>query len=148
MLSWNSRGLGHPSKLVALKELINSENPEIMLIQETKQDQSEMSRVISHQQSWIQTTLESRTGGQSVTVYNVYAPNQYREKEICWDTLTASIEMDRNTNLIVAGDFNLVLHANEKRGGNFTSDPFRSRLEAIIQDHALVDIRPKNRRYT
>eukprot|EP00253_Pinus_taeda_P029857 PITA_29857 len=56
--------------------------------------------------------------------------------------------MDRNTNLIVAGDFNLVLHANEKRGGNFTSDPFRSRLEAILQDHDLVDIRPKNRRYT
>eukprot|EP00253_Pinus_taeda_P021469 PITA_21469 len=182
ILSWNSRGLGHPSKLVSLKDLIHSENPEIMLIQETKKDQSEMSKVISQQkrfcgsiseargasggiatlwdsnkwmcssnnsqQSWIQTALESRTGGQSVTVYNVYAPNQYREKEICWDTLTASIEMDRNTNLIVAGDFNLVLHANEKRGGNFTSDPFRSRLEDILQDHDLVDIRPKNRIYT
>lgn len=81
-------------------------------------------------------------------MYNVYAPNQYREKEICRDTLKASIEIDRNTNLIVAGDFNLVLHANEKRGGNFTSDPSRSRLEAIIQDHDLVDIKPKNRRYT
>eukprot|EP00253_Pinus_taeda_P010491 PITA_10491 len=56
--------------------------------------------------------------------------------------------MDRNTNLIVAGGFNLVLHANEKRGDNFTSDPFKSRLEAILQDHDLVDIRPKNRRYT
>eukprot|EP00253_Pinus_taeda_P015524 PITA_15524 len=153
-----------------------------MLIQETKQDQCEMNKVISQQkhfrgsiseargasggivtlwdsnkwmcnstnvhQNWIRTTLESRTGGQSVMVYNVYAPNQYREKEICWDTLKANIEMDQNTNLIVAGDFNLVLHANEKRGGNFTPDPSRSRLETIIQDHDLVDVRPKNRRYT
>eukprot|EP00253_Pinus_taeda_P004529 PITA_04529 len=153
-----------------------------MLLQETKQDQREMSEVISQQkrfcgsiseargasggivtlwdsnkwicsstntqQSWIRTALESRTGEQPIIVYNVYVPNQYREKEICWDTLIANMEMDRNANLIVAGDFNLVMHANEKQGGNFTSDPFRSRLEAIIQDHDLVDIRPKNRRYT
>ena len=117
ILSWNSRGLGHPSKLVALKDLIHSEKPEIMLIQETKQNQCEMNRIISQQkhflgstseargasggivtlwdskkwicnstnvhQNWIRTALENRTGDQSVTVYNVYAPNQYREKEIC-----------------------------------------------------------------
>eukprot|EP00253_Pinus_taeda_P023717 PITA_23717 len=102
----------------------------------------------NNQQSWIRTALESRTGDQPIIIYYVYVPNQYREKEICWDTLIANMEMDRNANLIVAGDFNLVLHANEKRGGNFTSDPFRSRLEVVIQDHDLVDIRPKNRRYT
>ena len=182
ILSWNSRGLGHPSKLAALKYLIHSENPEIVLIQETKQDQSEMSRVISQQkhfngcasevrgasggiltiwdrnkwicdstsvhQNWIRITLESKTGGSKVTVYNVYAPNQYREKEMCWNTLEASIEEEQNNNLIIAGDLNLVMHANEKRGGNFTPDPSRSRLEAIMQEHDLVDIRPKNRRYT
>eukprot|EP00253_Pinus_taeda_P009759 PITA_09759 len=168
ILSWNSRGLGHPSKLVALKDLIHSENPEIMLIQETMQDQCEMNKVISQQkhfcgsiseargasggivtlwdnnkwmcsstnvqQNWIRTALESRTGGQSVTVYNVYAPNQYREKEICWDTLKASIEMDRNTNLIVARDFNLVLHANEKRGG------YSNILNVSAYDHYSITL--------
>eukprot|EP00253_Pinus_taeda_P013489 PITA_13489 len=179
ILSWNSRGLGHPSKLAALKDLIHSENPEIVLIQETKQDQSEISRVISQQkhfngcaseargasggiltiwdsnkwicdstsvhQNSIRITLESKTGGSKVTVYNVYALNQYREKEMCWNTLEASIEEEQNNNLIIAGDLNLVMHANEKRGGNFTPDPSRSRLEAIMQEHDLVDIRPKNR---
>ena len=59
-----------------------------------------------------------------------------------------SIEGESTTNLIVAGDFNLILHANEKRGGNFAHDPFRNHLEAIIQENELVDIIPKNRRYT
>lgn len=67
---------------------------------------------------------------------------------MCWNTLEASIEEERNNNLIITGDLNLVMHANEKRGGNFIPDPFRSQFEAIMQEHDLVDIRPKNRRYT
>lgn len=78
----------------------------------------------------------------------MYAPNHYREKETCWGDLQASIDGELNSNIIVAGDFNLILHANEKRGGTFTPDPFRGRLEAIIQDHDLMDMAPKNRRYT
>lgn len=182
ILSWNCRGLGHPSKLNALRDLIHNEKPEIILIQETKQEQSEMNRIINQQkqysgniseargasggiatiwdsnewicnstdthQNWIRTTLDSRTGGQSVIIYNVYAPNNYREKEVCWHSLKARIEGDQNSNLIVAGDFNLVLHANEKRGGSFTPDSSRGRLETIIQENDLVDVIPKNRRYT
>lgn len=99
-------------------------------------------------QNWIRTNLESRTRDRNVVIYNVYVPNHYKEKEICWDNLKESIEGESTTNLIVAGDFNLILHANEKRGGNFTHDPFRNHLEAIIQENELVDIIPKNRRYT
>jgi len=182
VLSWNSRGLGHPSKIAALRDLLHNEKPEIMLIQETKQDQQEMKKIIDHQkqylgtisssrgasggivtiwdshrwicnsaiinQNWIRTNLESRTGDRSVVIYNVYVPNHYKEKEICWDNLKESIEGESTINLTVAGDFNLILHANEKRGGNFTHDPFRNHLEAIIQENELVDTIPKNRRYT
>lgn len=117
MLSWNSRGLGHPSKIVALKDLIQSEKPEIILEQETKQDQSEINRVISQQkrysgcaseargasgdiltmwdsnkwscnstkihQNWISVNLENKEDGTMVKIYNIYAPNHYREKEVC-----------------------------------------------------------------
>ena len=48
----------------------------------------------------------------------------------------------------MVGDLNLILHANEKMGGCFSPDPSRDRLEAIIRDHELVDVVPKNRRYT
>eukprot|EP00253_Pinus_taeda_P034390 PITA_34390 len=99
-------------------------------------------------QNWIRTALDSRTGNHTVIIYNVYVPNHYREKEICWDDLKTSIDGELNSNIIVAGDFNLVLHANKKRGGCFTPNPFRGRLEAITQEHELVDVVPKNRRYT
>lgn len=62
--------------------------------------------------------------------------------------MKTSIDGERNTNIIVVGDFNLILHANEKRGGTFAPDPFRGRLETIIQEHELVDFIPKNHRYT
>jgi len=182
VLSWNNRGLGYPSKITALRDLIQTERPEIVLIQETKQDQIETNKIINQQkhfhgcaseargasggiltmwdnnawicestrvhQHWIQVKLESRTGGTNVTIYNVYVPNQYREKEVCWNTLETSIEEEHNNNLIIAGNLNLVLHSNEKRGGHYTPDPFRNRLEIVMQEHDLVDIRPKNRRYT
>ena len=55
---------------------------------------------------------------------------------------------EENNNIIMGGDLNLILHANEKRGGCFGDDPFRRQLEDIIQEQELVDITPKNRRYT
>src|ERR1700733_13854712 len=36
IVSWNCRGLGSPEKLNAIKDLINQEKPDILLIQETK----------------------------------------------------------------------------------------------------------------
>eukprot|EP00253_Pinus_taeda_P005587 PITA_05587 len=53
-----------------------------------------------------------------------------------------------SSNIILGGDLNLILHANEKRGGSFTPDPFRSQLEIIMQNGELIDIIPKNRKYT
>ena len=117
MLSWNSRVLGHPSKVLALRDLIHSEKPDIILIQETKLEQQEIRGIIDQQkqykgctsdsrgssggiatlwdhnkwtyvsvnlqQHWIRTTFDSRTNDQTVIIYNMYAPNHYREKEIC-----------------------------------------------------------------
>eukprot|EP00253_Pinus_taeda_P033841 PITA_33841 len=103
---------------------------------------------INPQQHWIRTAFDSRMNNQTIIIYNVYAPNHYREKETCCGDLQASIDGELNSNIIVAGDFNLILHANEKRGDTFPPDPFRVRLEAIIQDHDLMDVAPKNRRCT
>eukprot|EP00253_Pinus_taeda_P016082 PITA_16082 len=53
-----------------------------------------------------------------------------------------------NSNIILGGDFNLILHANEKCGGSFMPDPFRNQMENIMQTGDLIDITPKNRKYT
>ena len=99
-------------------------------------------------QHWIKTVLENKADKQIIVIYNIYVPNHFRDKESCWDDLKASIDAKENSNIIFGGDFNLILHANEKRGGSFSPDPFRTHLENIIQDHDLIDVAPKNRRYT
>jgi len=60
ILSWNSRALGHPSKVLSLRELIHSENPGILLIEETKQDQQEMRAIIDQQKQYKGCTSASR----------------------------------------------------------------------------------------
>ena len=40
VVSWNCRGLGSNKKIEAMKDLIRMSNPEILLIQETKLEQS------------------------------------------------------------------------------------------------------------
>jgi len=152
------------------------------LIQETKQSQSEMQKIVDAQkkisgissdsrgasggitvmwnsqlwdcksslpnQNWLKINLAHKDESWDLIIYNVYIPNQYREKEQCWKELKEDIDNEQNPNIILAGDLNLVLHANEKRGGNFLHDPFRSQLEGIMSDHELMDIIPKNRKYT
>lgn len=58
------------------------------------------------------------------------------------------MEKEENLNYIIGGDLNLIHHAKEKWGGNFTTDPSRETLENIMVEHDLVDIVPKNRFFT
>lgn len=92
--------------------------------------------------------LENKEDQQIIVIYNIYAPNHFRDKERCWEEIKVSMNAEENTNIMLGGDLNLVLHANEKRGGIFSPDPFRTQLEDITHDQDLVDIIPKNRRYT
>ena len=46
VLSWNCRGLRHPSKINFLKDLIKIEKPDILLIQETKLSSQEIDAII------------------------------------------------------------------------------------------------------
>lgn len=99
-------------------------------------------------QNWLKINLVKKDESCDIIVYNVYIPNQFREKEQCWEELREDMDKEQNTNVILAGDLNLILHANEKRGGNFLPDPFRSQLEELMSDHELMDIIPKNRKFT
>ena len=36
LVSWNCRGLGNPSKIEAVKDLLKIDSPEILMLQETK----------------------------------------------------------------------------------------------------------------
>lgn len=60
ILSWNSKGLGHPSKSNALKDLINQEKPTIVLLQETKQRQPKMNKIIEQHKCYKGCICDSR----------------------------------------------------------------------------------------
>jgi len=95
-----------------------------------------------------QTFLRNNISNQQIVIFNVYVPNHYRDKEICWETLSKNIMEEDNSNIILGGDFNLILHANEKRGGSLIPDPFRNQMENIMHVGDLIDVSPKNRKYT
>lgn len=92
--------------------------------------------------------MQSVREGTEIIIYNIYGPNHYMDKEVCWSTLQEDMEKEENLNYIIGGDLNLILHAKEKRGGNFTTDPSQEKLENIMVEHYLVDIVPKNRCFT
>lgn len=182
ILSWNSRGLGHPSKTNSLKDLIAQEKPSIILSHETKQREPEINKIIESykcykgsiceargascgittiwnqnewnsevdliEKNWIKTVLRNNISKQQIVISNVYVLNHYSDKEICWEALSKNIMEEDNSNIILGGDFNLILHANEKRGGSFMPDPFRNQMENIMQTGDLINITPKNRKYT
>ena len=182
VVSWNCRGLGHPSKINFLKDLIKSKKPDILLIQDTKLSSQEMEGIIgksriyeglaistmgasggistiwekmkwklqqhTRKDHWINTKLENIETGGTKSIYNIYSTNHYKDKETCWETLKESIGDDREDNILVGGDLNLILKAKEKRGGNFLLDQNRETLEEIMEQSNLLDIPPKNGKYT
>ena len=59
-LSWNCRGIGHPSKIVALRDLINQDKLEIILLQEKKQGDLEMKTIMEKMKHYGGTQSELR----------------------------------------------------------------------------------------
>jgi len=61
-------------------------------------------------------------------------PLAYRDKEICWNSLTSlqnSVEVHNN---IAGDDFNVILRNKEKRGGNIICYPIWERMEDLMDD--------------
>ena len=85
-------------------------------------------------QHWIFTELLHRKFGISFSLFNIYVPTQYKEKRDCWGTMVEFMEAYNPSNIILAGDLNIVLKANEKKRGFFGNDTLRSQVEEIIRD--------------
>jgi len=77
-------------------------------------------------------------------ISNVYAPNHYRDKEVCWNTLKNYLSQGQNNNIIIGDDFNLVLNAEKKFGGKYHADPSRKIVETIMDTCNLMDMPPSN----
>eukprot|EP00253_Pinus_taeda_P028357 PITA_28357 len=164
--------MGSSLKANAVQDLLKFEQPDLLLLQETKisdqqfQNHTKRSKnysgtaisaagasggigTIWNKNKWELTNQNSHSWWvrtEDYTIYNIYAPNHYKDKASCWDSITTDLLLVQGRNIFLGGDLNLIRNANEKLGGNFYADPSRDSLEAIIQTHNLVDIPPQNGR--
>eukprot|EP00253_Pinus_taeda_P010799 PITA_10799 len=97
---------------------------------------------------WVRIDLKNKVSKEEYTIYNIYAPNHYKDKAICWDSITSDLQLAQDRNIFLGGDLNLIRNVDEKLGGNFFADPSRDSLETLIQVHNLIDIPPHNGKFT
>jgi len=83
-----------------------------------------------------------------IGLFNIYAPVQYKEKKECWGSISDTIEAYNPSNIVLAGDMNMVLNSNEKKGGFYGNDTQRNQIMEIIRQNDLIDIKPKKGKYT
>eukprot|EP00253_Pinus_taeda_P010854 PITA_10854 len=97
---------------------------------------------------WIRLDIQNTILTEEYSIYNVYAPNHFREKASCWESISLDLLSAQGRNIFLGGDLNLIRNIEEKLGGNFYAYPSREALEEIIQTHSLVGIPPQNGRFT
>ena len=97
---------------------------------------------------WIFTEILFKDSNLRLSLFNVYAPMAPSEKLLCWNSLNDHMASSQLDNFVIAGDLNITLSAEEKKGGIIVRDPAREWLEDIISDWDLEDIKPSKGKYT
>ena len=97
---------------------------------------------------WLFTKLLHKDSGHQVSLFNLYVPVLLAEKRIYWDSLKYFLSMHIPKNIIIAGDLNVTLAAEEKKGGSPVRDPAREWVEDLILEWDLEDIKPPRGKFT
>lgn len=61
------------------------------------------------------------------------------EKKDYWNSLSDFLEIYAPQNIILAGDLNITLDPNEKKGRVWGKDPFHASVESLILEWDLLD---------
>ena len=81
-------------------------------------------------------------------LFNLYVPVNLQEKRECWNSLAAFLNANSFSNLIIAGDLNLILNAKEKVGGVYGRDPMLNWVDNFILKWEMIDFKPKKGKFT
>ena len=86
---------------------------------------------VKYNSCWILTLLRQKDTNTIVRIFNIYAPNSYIEKINCWNLLREERSNQRG-NVVMAGDMNVILSQDEKRGSSLIKDPIREIMDETI----------------
>ena len=98
--------------------------------------------------NWLLIKLENKESKKKNWIGNVYGPTMNAQKDRFWDSLEEQCEDKKLLPCFIVGDFNVTISFDERRGGTKIRDPFGERLEDLISQWILTDIKPKNGIFT
>jgi ribonuclease HI/exonuclease III len=81
-------------------------------------------------------------------LFNVYGPSATNDKRRLWETLTGVIQSIQVLNVIMGGDFNAILNADEKIGGICPPARTIQDFSSFLLDNDFLDVIPDSGGYT
>ena len=100
----------------------------------------EQSHITQH---WLFSKLRHNSSQKSFCLFNLYVSVNSLEKRECWSTLDVYLAANSFSNIIVAGDLNIILNDEEKNGGFYGRDPMPRVVDNLILTWELIDFKPK-----
>ena len=82
--------------------------------------------------NWLFIKLENKEKKKMFWIGNIYGPTIQAQKDSFWNSLEEQCEGKSLLPCFVAGDLNVTISADERRGGTKVRDPFGERLEDLI----------------
>eukprot|EP00253_Pinus_taeda_P034374 PITA_34374 len=145
LVSWNCRGLGNPSKIEAVKDLIKAEPSDILMLQETKIEGQALLEINSSK--WNKRTgkvVSSRgTSGGLATLWNedlFHLKNHLETQHWIFTELMHKAKQSSPSNIIIAWDLNIIMKA--KGGGGVKQQRPHARRGRGTQCCDLLDFNP------
>eukprot|EP00253_Pinus_taeda_P028388 PITA_28388 len=147
LVSWNCKGLGNPSKIEAVKDLLKTDPSDILMLQETKiegQALLDISESKWKKSSGKAVSSRGSSGGlATLSTEDLFQLNKSHETQNwIFTELTHCAKQLSPSNIIIDGDLNIVLKAKEKRGGSSSRDPMLAIVEELTQLWDLLDFNP------
>ena len=94
------------------------------------------------------TCLKSRRDGTVLAVASVYGPTNSSKREELWEDLRQLQGVFPKTPLLVGGDFNVTLRANDRPNGGGGRDPGSAQFREVLDLLSLAEIGPLDRQFT
>ena len=92
--------------------------------------------------------LKSRRDGTVLAVASVYGPTNSSRREELWEDLRQLQGVFPETQLLIGGDFNITLRANDRPNGGGGRDPGSSQFQEELDLLSLAEMGPLDHRFT